>query len=88
MNPSLPSLAERQAALHELVDRLRLTPLDDDRFEGGHIDIGSPSVFGGQVLGQALMAAARTVTGQPVHSLHGYFLRAGNSHAGSAPAGQ
>lgn len=78
MNPSLPSLAERQAALRELVDRLSLTPLDDDRFEGGHIDIGSPSVFGGQVLGQALMAAARTVSGQPVHSLHGYFLRAGD----------
>jgi acyl-CoA thioesterase-2 len=42
------------------------------------VDIGSPSVFGGQVLGQALMAAARTVQKHAVHSLHGYFLRAGD----------
>jgi len=37
-------------------------------------------VFGGQVLGQALVAAGRTVeAGRDVHSMHGYFLRAGDS---------
>ena len=34
-------------------------------------------MFGGQVLGQALMAAAKTVENRYVHSLHGYFLRPG-----------
>ena len=38
-------------------------------------------VFGGQVLGQTLVAAGRTVDAdRPVHSMHGYFLRAGDSH--------
>lgn len=68
----------RLAALHELVKQLRLEQLGEQRFRGGNVDIGSPSVFGGQVLGQALMAAARTVPAQGVHSLHGYFLRAGD----------
>jgi acyl-CoA thioesterase-2 len=68
----------RLAALHDLVQQLRLEQLDEHRFRGGNIDIGSPAVFGGQVLGQGLMAAARTVSGQRVHSLHGYFLRAGD----------
>ncbi|AFU97621.1 acyl-CoA thioesterase [Simiduia agarivorans] len=36
-------------------------------------------LFGGQVLGQALMAAARTVSGRQPHSMHAYFLRAGTS---------
>ena len=37
-------------------------------------------VFGGQVLGQTIVAATRTVPdGRPVHSMHGYFLRPGDS---------
>ncbi|WP_237218400.1 acyl-CoA thioesterase, partial [Rothia nasimurium] len=38
----------------------------------------SPRIFGGQVLAQALIAAARTVEGKVLHSLHGYFLRPGD----------
>ncbi|WP_421083016.1 acyl-CoA thioesterase [Rothia nasimurium] len=38
----------------------------------------SPRIFGGQVLAQALMAAARTVEGKVLHSVHGYFLRPGD----------
>ena len=38
-------------------------------------------MFGGQVLGQALMAASRTVEGRLVHSLHAYFLRRGDFEA-------
>ncbi|WP_372656457.1 acyl-CoA thioesterase II [Hydrogenophaga sp.] len=72
------SATDRVAALHELVAQLKLERLDENLFRGGHFDIGSPSVFGGQVLGQALMAAARTVDTHGVHSLHGYFLRAGD----------
>lgn len=69
---------QRRTALAELVAQLSLERMDESRFRGGHVDIGSPSVFGGQVLGQALMAAAKTVQDHSVHSLHGYFLRAGD----------
>ena len=51
-------------------------------FRGESRDIGSPQVFGGQVLGQALMAAYRTVDDErTVHSLHAYFLRRGDFNA-------
>tara|TARA_B100001741_G_C16522921_1_gene585643 strand:+ start:333 stop:1115 length:783 start_codon:yes stop_codon:yes gene_type:complete len=40
--------------------------------------MGSGRVFGGQVIGQALIAALRTVEERPCHSLHGYFLRPGD----------
>ena len=66
-------------ALAELVDLLTLEQFEHNLFRGQNRDIGSPAVFGGQVLGQALMAAARTVAdSQSVNSLHGYFLRAGD----------
>jgi len=70
--------AERQA-LAALVDLLRLERLEDKLFRGHSHDVGGPAVFGGQVLGQALMAAGRTVlAAHSVNSLHGYFLRAGD----------
>jgi acyl-CoA thioesterase-2 len=64
--------------LDDLVKVLTLERLELDLFRGESRDIGSPQVFGGQVLGQALMAAAATVDGRPVHSLHAYFLRRGD----------
>ena len=76
MNLSVQDTAQ---ALQGLVDLLRLEQLEHNLFRGQSRDVGGPAVFGGQVLGQALMAAARTVSpGQSVHSLHGYFLRAGD----------
>ncbi len=71
----------RRAALHALVEQLRLEQLEKNLFRGTSSDIGAPAVFGGQVLGQALMAAARTVESHAAHSLHGYFLRAGDKKA-------
>jgi len=66
-------------ALRDLVDLLRLEPLEHNLFRGRSRDNGGQAVFGGQVLGQALMAAGRTVDpAHQVHSLHGYFLRAGD----------
>src|SRR3974390_1263146 len=62
----------------DLLSLLELEPLEVDLFRGESRDIGSPQVFGGQVLGQALTAASRTVTGRVVHSLHAYFLRRGD----------
>ena len=55
-----------------------MVPAGDDCFRGHSEDIGTPNVFGGQVLGQALMAACLTVPDdRPAHSLHAYFLLPG-----------
>ncbi len=64
--------------LAELLSLLDLERLEDNLFRGQSHDIGAPQVFGGQVLGQALVAASRTVEGRLVHSLHAYFLRRGD----------
>ena len=66
----------------ELIALLRLERLEENLFRGQSRDIGTKYVFGGQVLGQALSAAQQTVAaGRHVHSLHGYFLRAGDIEA-------
>ncbi len=66
----------------ELIDLLALEQLEADLFRGQSRDIGTKYVFGGQVLGQALAACQRTVTpDRHVHSLHAYFLRAGDIEA-------
>lgn len=68
-----------QRLLSDLVDLLSLERLDRDLFRGNSQDLGWGAIFGGQVLGQALSAAAQTVVAdRPVHSLHGYFIRAGD----------
>jgi acyl-CoA thioesterase-2 len=65
----------------DLLALLELETLEVNLFRGESRDIGSPQVFGGQVLGQALNAASRTVSGRMVHSLHAYFLRRGDFKA-------
>jgi acyl-CoA thioesterase-2 len=66
----------------ELIDLLQLERIEENLFRGQSRDIGTRFVFGGQVLGQALSAAQRTVdTARKVHSLHAYFLRAGDIEA-------
>ena len=65
-------------ALQDLITLLELEPLEENIFRGQSHDIGTPQVFGGQVLGQALAAASRTVHGRTVHSLHAYFLQRGD----------
>src|SRR5882757_1849427 len=64
--------------LDDLIKVMTLERLELDLFRGESRDIGSPQVFGGQVLGQALMAATATVEHRKVHSLHAYFLRRGD----------
>lgn len=67
------------ACLAELVDLLTLERLADDQFLGQSQDLGWGQIFGGQVLGQALSAAAQTVhRSRNVHSLHAYFLKLGD----------
>jgi acyl-CoA thioesterase-2 len=65
--------------VEELIALLRLERLEDNLFRGESRDIGTHRVFGGQVLGQALSAAQQTVDSERgAHSLHAYFLRAGD----------
>src|ERR1700751_1589617 len=67
--------------LADLLQLLELERLELNLFRGESHDIGSPQVFGGQVLGQALSAASATVEDRVVHSLHAYFLRRGDCNA-------
>lgn len=69
------------SALTDLIELLRLERIEKNIFRGNSRDIGSPQVFGGQVVGQALSAAQNTVKGRVAHSLHGYFLRRGDVDA-------
>src|SRR4051794_22515943 len=66
-------------ALDDLVKLLDLEPIEVNIFRGLSPDENRQRVFGGQVAGQALVAAARTVADDShVHSLHAYFLRPGD----------
>ncbi|HEY5808507.1 MAG TPA: acyl-CoA thioesterase II [Povalibacter sp.] len=64
--------------LADVLQVLQLERLELNRFRGQSRDPGHHRVFGGQVLGQALAAAYATVENRPAHSLHAYFLRAGD----------
>ena len=66
-------------ALDDLVDLLDLEQIEVNIFRGRSPDENRQRVFGGQVAGQALVAAGRTVPAdRPVHSLHAYFIRPGD----------
>ena len=64
-----------------LTDFLTLERLEDNIFRGESRNLGTPQVFGGQVLGQALGAAQQTVSDRESHSIHAYFLRRGDFNA-------
>src|SRR6266852_7881825 len=66
-------------ALGQLLDLLDLEQIEVNIFRGRSPDETVQRVFGGQVAGQALVAAGRTVPeDRPVHSLHAYFIRPGD----------
>jgi acyl-CoA thioesterase-2 len=67
--------------VQDLLKHLTLERLEENLYRGESRDIGSPHVYGGQVLGQALFAASQTVKDRDVHSLHAYFLRPGDKKA-------
>ena len=72
-------MAPMATVLDELVELLGLERIEENLFRGQSQDLGWGTVFGGQVLGQALSAAVQTVPAERhVHSLHAYFLRAGD----------
>ncbi len=69
------------SAVQEVLDILDLEPLEVNLFRGRSPQSRWQRVFGGQVIGQALVAACRTVedvTARPPHSLHAYFLLGGD----------
>ncbi len=68
-----------QTAVDKMIETLDLEELEVNLFRGRSPQVGWQRVFGGQVIGQALVAAIRTVEeDRPVHSLHGYFMRPGD----------
>lgn len=67
-----------QAEVDALVELLDLEPIEKDIFRGVSPQEDRQRVFGGQVAGQALVAATRTVEDRSVHSLQAYFIRPGD----------
>lgn len=67
--------------VQDLLDLLNLEQIEQNIFRGTSRETVSGAIFGGQVLGQALAAAGRTVEGRIAHSMHGYFLRSGDMKA-------
>jgi acyl-CoA thioesterase II len=65
-------------AVDDLLGILDLERLEINLFRGNSPQVGWQRVFGGQVIGQALVAACRTVEGREPHSLHAYFLLGGD----------
>ncbi len=66
--------------LDELLNLLKLEVIEQGIYRGQSQDLGFRALFGGQVMGQALSAAQETVSADRfVHSLHSYFLRAGDA---------
>ncbi len=68
----------RMELARELIEVLTLEKIEEDLFRGQSHNFVGNRVFGGQVLGQALRAASLTTDGRPAHSLHAYFLSAGD----------
>lgn len=78
-NARLPTVPTVPTALDDLVTLLDLEVIEVNLFRGRSPDESRQRVFGGQVAGQALVAATRTVEPDRfVHSLHAYFLRPGD----------
>lgn len=76
---SPPPMSPR--AIDTLLSVLDLEPIERNIFRGRSPQDGWQRVYGGQVLGQALVAAVRTVEDRLAHSLHAYFLRPGDPKA-------
>jgi acyl-CoA thioesterase-2 len=74
-------MAYSNNTIEELLQLMELEALEVNLFRGESRDIGTPRVFGGQVLAQSVIAASRTVDEGTIHSLHAYFLRAGDASA-------
>jgi acyl-CoA thioesterase-2 len=74
--PSTPSMQ----SLQKVIEILDLEEIEQNHYRATSPNEGWQRVYGGQVIGQAMVAASRTVDADRIaHSLHGYFLRAGDT---------
>jgi acyl-CoA thioesterase-2 len=68
--------------MNELMDLLELETIEDNIFRGYSQDVGSNMLYSGQVLGQAIAAAQKTIVGgRRIHSAHAYFLQKGDHNS-------
>lgn len=75
----MSDMFDNSQLIDELLATVALTEVSPDVFKGESHDYVGSRIFGGQVLAQAIMAAAHTLKDdKPCHSLHGYFLRGGD----------
>lgn len=74
----MPEQTATAQPMDVLLATLDLEKLEENLFRGRSPQVGWQRVFGGQVIGQALVAAQRTVEGLAAHSMHAYFLLAGD----------
>src|SRR5450756_2738913 len=77
-NRTQPESASMSKGLIDLISILDLEPLEVNLFRGNSPKTSWQRVFGGQVIGQAMVAACRTVEGRLPHSLHCYFILPGD----------
>jgi len=71
--------AKQQGRASRLLEILELERIEENLYRGHNEVTGRFRLFGGQVLAQSLRAASNTVEGRHVHSLHAYFIRAGDA---------
>jgi acyl-CoA thioesterase II len=69
----------RSPTLADIVATLQVQQIDDDRFVATQLDNAAHHIVGGHIAGQALMAASRTTPGRTPHSVHVYYLQAGDA---------
>ena len=82
-NATTPLAADHGSStpLAQLLRLFELELVKTDHYAGQSLDLGFRNLFGGHILGQALVAAGNTCEGRSAHSLHAYFIRGGNPHA-------
>ena len=78
---SLAAAHDSPTPLTKLLGLFALEHIKTDHYVGQSLDLGFRNLFGGHILGQALVAAGNTCDARNAHSLHAYFIRGGNPHA-------
>ena len=75
----MPETESPESLIAKLRTLLDVEEIDRDLYRGARVPGGTGRVFGGQAIGQALVAASHSIDdGRPIHSLHAYFLRPGD----------
>jgi acyl-CoA thioesterase II len=75
----MPGVTFDSPTLGEIVATLQVDRIDDDTFAATQLDNPAHHIVGGHLAAQALMAASRTAAGRLPHSVHVYYLRAGDA---------